>query len=522
VSGLVIHYELAPNSASHVGEPFIWSDRQRDILQMTFIVVLAAGVGVRVLLLDSKRLGRFMSRAEFAGLTALTFGAGLTYFYGAHGARSVYPHLHDCFHYVLGPKYYKELGYDGLYACAVEALGPLRIPDSTPVRDLTSDKMISAKESRRRAACSSRFSPERWVEFQHDLEIFEQASPGFVKHPLRDRGYNGSPLHTFLASTITNAIPLSYEALSLMTLLDVFSVCAMLALFCHAFGSRLGLVCSVLFFSQYVDRSLIIGGSLLRYQWVAALGVGIACLRLGRYRAAGALLSVSAALNVFPVLFSLPILGKTAADWSRSHTLSASSRRFLYGALGAGALAALLGLAHAHGLRNYAEFFEAMRVHDAAGRAPGFGVGIKYDFLSSDFGRGFSSSQRASELTATRPFVIAAALALLAWVLALLRDLDDMEGSILFGFAALFCVFGPTGYYYSFAAMLVLMWHRRLRDPGGMTMLALLFALSVIPFVALLAGAHRFFVFNRVVSAVWTFYLLCALGYLSWRRNASP
>src|SRR5690606_31586379 len=123
-------------------------------------------------------------------------------------------------------------------------------------------------------------------------------------------------------------------------------------------------------------------------------------------------------------------------------------RKFWRGALAASVLCFAIGASGAKGFQNYRDFAEAMRVHNAAGRAPGFGVGIKYNFLPSDPKTGGSARAKAARFEELRPAIVLSAALVLAWMLLLLPRLDDVEAAILAGFTGLFCIFGPTGYYY--------------------------------------------------------------------------
>jgi hypothetical protein len=530
VAALTCFYELTPGSFHNPAAPFAWSDTQRDVLTLSLLCL--ATLGLLVACIPRKaQLSARSQRTLAVVLGALTWLSGVSYFYGAHGAKPNYSHLHDSYHYLLGAKYYAELGYDQLYVCTAQATSRARVPDSTDARDLRNDRSVRVRDLRDEPSCRARFSPARWEEFQSDLDVFLDIEAYTVRRVVRDRGYNGAPLQAFIAGSIANAIPLDYATLSLVTLFDVFSLCLMLAVLCQAFGWRIGLLCALLFFTEYVDRFLIIGGSFMRYQWLAALGLGIAWLKEERYGRAGAALAVASALNVFPVLFAGAMVVKAAVDLVRRRGLSRPQKRFFGGALGAGALCLALGAAHAGGLDNYVQFAEAMRVHNAAGRVPGFGVGIKYDFVPSAWDGSLSGKKRERALREMRPVIAVCAGILLLLLAALVPLLDDVEGAVLCGFAGLFCVFGPTGYYFAFAALLVLVWHRRLYDSGGRWALFALFALSLPPMVVILLGAHRYFVFNRVVSACWTLYLVGTLGYLAYRerlfgrlrqRGASP
>jgi hypothetical protein len=516
VLALTCLYELEPSSAGHRAAPFMWTDGERDVLMLGSLAAVTLGLAVRWL--GGLPRSQAATRTAMVALGGLTWLAGISYFYGAHGARLSYSHLHDSYHYVMGAKYFPELGYDQLYVCTAQATEERLLSDSAQARDLSNDRTVQVRDLRAGPSCQDRFSAERWAEFRQDVQLFVDTDPGRVRRVLRDRGYNGTPLQAFLAGSIARTVPLEYATLSLFTLFDVFSLCAMLAVLCQAFGWRLGLLCALLFFTQFVDRFLIIGGSFFRYQWLAALGFGIAWLKLGRYGRAGAALAVASALNVFPVLFAGGLVAKAVLELARTRRLSVVHRRFFGGALAASALCLVLGAAHGGGLDNYARFAEAMRVHDAAGRVPGFGVGFKYNFVPVNWTSGPGDGPRERALRQWRPAIVAGSALLLLLTVVLLPRLDDVEGAVLCGFAGLFCIFGPTGYYFAFAATLVLCWHRRAFDSGGF-MLLMLFVASLPPLLIIVLGANRYFVFNRVVSACWTAYLAGMLGYLGVREK---
>ena len=92
--------------------------------------------------------------------------------------------------------------------------------------------------------------------------------------------------------------------------------------------------------------------------------------------------------------------------------------------------------------------------------------------------------------------------------------LADLEGSILVGFAAFFCLLGTVGYYFACASLLVVMWQKRAASPVGLLMIAFFFACNV--------AAHRSYNFgksddvahNTVISYAWLLYLLVTLAIL--------
>jgi len=109
-------------------------------------------------------------------------------------------HLWNVFHYVLGTKYFDEVGYYDLYKAVLLAdLEERRIfSPTTLTRDQHTYEKIPVKESlqsAREEGLRERFTDERWEMFKADMEIILRQRPDdFWKKPIADRGFNPSPV----------------------------------------------------------------------------------------------------------------------------------------------------------------------------------------------------------------------------------------------------------------------------------------------------------------------------------------
>ena len=107
-------------------------------------------------------------------------------------------HPSETFHYYVGAKYFRELGYERLYHCTAladaEALGEEQVARRR-LRDLRSNELVSATRALEDPeACRAHFTPERWQAFVHDVAWFRAQVPArrWLLSQM-DHGYNGTP-----------------------------------------------------------------------------------------------------------------------------------------------------------------------------------------------------------------------------------------------------------------------------------------------------------------------------------------
>lgn len=428
-------------------------------------------------------------------LFALLVTTGFNFFYVRRASYNHWWHCYDSFHYGLNPKFHEELGYEYLYDCTVEASPRNKIWHKTEVRDLKTYGFTSAKVVRkvRGPSCKERFSPERWEEFDQAIDLFldkEQCGPGRLRAAVADQGYNGTPFHRSLMQIFWSFAPLERGSFIWLALCDVFAICVAHILMTRAVGWRRGYTFSIFAFTLVTDRFSIIGGSSIRLLWLAMIIVAIAALTRRRWATAGACLSVSAMLNVFPMLVGigalLGLVGAAVRDRARLPDL----RRFIVGGLTAAALCGAVTASRGDIVDSYRAFLHDMEVHSQGppnaklgGRlekTPGYGVGLKFAFTyRGEHGKshkGYNRIKLTKEFAGIKPVyrIVGWTLTGIAAVLAF--HLVAAEAALMFGFIAFFSLLGTVSYYFAFVSLvpIALMFSRHRASAEIMFLLFLL------------------------------------------------
>jgi hypothetical protein len=450
------------------------------------------------------------------------------FFYAARGmAMKQYVSAHDSMHYLLGAKYFPELGYYGLYECIVvvdqqgrKVLEPRRV-----IRDLRTYKfvrvrhVIGAAEQR----CAAAFSAERWAQFRADVEQYQ----GYLDKnsflvAVGDHGYNGTPLHTLVAGGIARMLgAVSYRKLVQASLIDMLGLMAMFAAITVAYGWRWGLLFAIFFTTDFADRFYLIGGSFLRYWWMIPLGLGIAALHKGRHTLAGTLITLAGLLNVFPILFSVGVGVRMLDGMVRERHLSAQHRRYLLASIITAAVGLLLGAAHGQLFDNYTGFLDNMAGHkDIVTNAR---VGFRYLFLiRGDDLTGsplYPIALKTEELAQLMPLIwacVALLLAICAWIV---RPLRDVEAAILMGITSFYLLFGTVAYYFAVYALLVLVWAGHLADWRAYVLFTATWLMIAVPYGAWLFSHNATLAYNTVFSAMIGLVLAATFAYFA-RANA--
>jgi hypothetical protein len=295
-------------------------------------------------------------------LRALGVLGVLAYFnFGAFHFGGIRVHLWDMTHYYLGAKYFDELGYDGLYECL--AVADAQQPGAGPrvaarvITDLRSNQMTTAADAvAHPGRCRDRFAPTRWRDFEGDVAFLRAQFPADAWERLStDHGFNASPAWVLIARPLAGDGPVTWSRLLMLTALDPLLVVAALGAVAGAFGGEAAAVAAVVFGSYFPGRFWWTGGSLLRWDWLAALLAGTALCRRGRTFGAGVLLGYAALVRVFP-LFALVGAAFGAIGGRLRRREDPGVRPLLLGALAVtlllGGLAA--GPAHPYGWRAFA------------------------------------------------------------------------------------------------------------------------------------------------------------------------
>ena len=380
---------------------------------------------------------------------------GVSYFYGSRNNGS-WTHRWDLFHTAMSTRYFEELGYFRLYECSYvlgREEGLLRGLDR--IRDPRTQERRDAASFLQTSDCHERFSPERRESFIDDLRLFLDA--GLSHRLFTDKGYNGTPAYSMIAGAFLGG-ELSMDKLGRLGLIDVALVLLALLFLWRAFGIDIALLAAIFFFVNFPGRFVHMGGSILRFDYVACVLAALGCLRLGRHGWAGGLVAYATMMRAFPVFFAVGYGVHALWDVFRKRRIERRHVAF-FGAF-AGVCAALVvssGLVY-DGLETWRRWYENLRVHTDGTAA--FRVGFRHFFMieppwATD---AFSFSDPTAEVYAGYRWAhLASAALLLAPVMWAARRSSAVTTTGLFGLFAFYLLMVATRYYYAIFAVILLL-----------------------------------------------------------------
>ena len=424
-----------------------------------------------------------------------------------------YRHVHywDAFHYFMGAKYLPELGYSRLYEATVVAgreMGAFR--NVFQIRDLTSYEM-RATRTIDADAVRRPFTPARWAAFKRDLAFFGQHIREWPD-PLLDHGYNDPPPRARLLHVLLRWVPAGPITFRLLIALDYLLMAGALYAVWRAFGEIPAALSFAFLSLSFFARFDYIGGSILRWDWVALLLIGVAAFARGAGITAGLCFGYAALARLFPLLFLVPLAVKwLQGRWRRQPdpTLTrclASATALL---LGVGIALTLVG----EPFSGAGDFVTKIGVHqqNPAINAVGLGSLIIYNTAPWGVNRDGTTyvSQYAAFAARPAPWVtpLAAALYLLIALPLILRSRP--LASMMYAVPLIFFALSPTGYYYSFLVLLVLLpWEHGVVSRISLLQMALLTVLMAISYAFEYVSPDVLPLFNGAAIQTGMFFVL--------------
>ena len=442
----------------------------------------AAGAAARIVLLvlfalalvlDRRRAGRplpapagrALSPARLWGLAALALLAHLDFV----PWRNL--HTHEFFHYYVGTKYFRELGYTRLYDATVLADfedAPATFNPDSPMRSLWTYEVGPRRMPLLRTqATKGRFTPERWAAFKQDIAFFRERDGVLwtMGDSVRDFGYNGSPLVTAILGGVARLVPrpaagfIPIAAWFDIALVVLASIVAALKV-----DARAGPLFLFLWAVNPLNDHAYIGGAYLRTLHLLALFAALLAFARRRFTVSGACASIAALLRVFPILFLAGLLAQNLLHRDRRALLRRHARLYVSAALTAAALVALTSCVSSRGDPwAWTEFASKMRLHSQ--RLSPNVLGLAYPFFYSEAhdvehvvaaraaGQNVNWVEEAHRTLAARRPLYAAALALVFMALVLLLRRGVPEDGWLAGLVAVFALFHLAHYDYSVLAL---------------------------------------------------------------------
>jgi hypothetical protein len=420
-------------------------------------------------------------RLALGALVVLSVAACVNFgFFHAFARQHV--HYWDAFHYFVGAKYLPELGYTRLYEAtwlAGREMGAFAGVDR--IRDLPTYQVRDTR-SINAAAVRARFTDERWGALKRDLLVFGPHIPDW-RQLFLDHGFNDPPPRALLLHALVRSVPATPGTLTLLTSIDYVLVAGALWAAGRAFGPPAGALAAAFFLLSFFGRFDFIGGSLLRWDWIAALVAGTAAFARGAGATAGVLLAYALVARLFPALFLVPLAIKWIQQ-RRAGTPDCTLDRCL-GAAAVVLLAVAVTVALAGEHVFLSEFLAKIRLHGDTLFTNHVGLGTWLVFQKAPwivYGGALAVDPAAVAAARPAPWVVPAVSALyLLAALPLILRARALE-SMMYAVPLVYCAVSPAGYYYSFLVLLVLLpWHGagvdRLRLVG-MALLALVGAAS--------------------------------------------
>ncbi len=408
-------------------------------------------------------------RATLAAMALVAmWGAWAHTDFGAfHGSRGNV-HVHDFYHYYVGPKYIPELGYYGLYAGTVEALSETTNGSAQPkrMRDLREGSRFfdSVEEiAAQRATYRARFSPERWQAFRSDIAFLYGRVPesGFWEKVVLDAGFNPPPTFALLSHAVANRVPLTSRTLPILSSIDLGLLLVAGAIVLWAFGPTAAMLFFVVLGNAPVRTYTWTGGSFFRHAWLFALICGIALLARRKWKGGGAALGISASFVFFPFVF---VAGALVPLVHRAWVGKVPSRFWAF-VLGLGVSLVFVGGASllVFGASPWTEWLARISSHDASFFTNHIGLKKVTTYVPEAAGQNFGVGNTlfsewnhalAERGARTRLFDRGLQVALTAALAWWMRRSKPHVAAVILGAALLIVWTTPASYYTTFCAML--------------------------------------------------------------------
>jgi len=367
----------------------------------------------------------------------------------------------NAFHYVLGTKYFDELGYFDLYKCAVladrEADGVFSGGRYT--RDMHTYSLVpleSALAAAESEGVRERFSEERWGRFKEDLQAIQSHLPAETwQRTITDLGFNPSPAWLIVHRPLLNAVDIRKpRTLQLLCCADLALYAAAFIVAWWAFGLRRAAV-GALWVNLYFGNAGLLAGSYFRNDWLFLTVLAVGLYHKGHRLAAAPVLAYAASMRGFPGLLAL----HPALCWFRDAVrlrMPARRHTVFLAALAVSCLVLFgLGSTTKHGTGAWLEWREKISVHGEHIPMWPQRVGLKMVF-TKDYGEwawGESAAEKRQILKHNEPYFRAAqGILILAALLAMLKR-NEHDGMLL-GLVVVFALLVLSRYYASAWALL--------------------------------------------------------------------
>jgi hypothetical protein len=322
--------------------------------------------------------------------------------------------------------------------------------------------------------CTKYFSTERWAAFRDDIRFFRNHFPADRwDESQTDHGYNGTPVWAIAGRLIANYGPLTWTKIQIMACIDSALLVLMWLVSLWAFGWRASCVGMMWWGFNFPARYYWNGGSLLRYDWIFWLVVGICLLKKRYHFGAGMALTYATLLRVFPGFVVAALILKALARIVRQRrfVISRGHLRFAMGCVLALAVLIPASSWATGGLDAWKEFAQNSKKHLSTPLTNNMGLktALGYDAdTSAKYLRNGNLHDPFADWKHARNFyygkrrlVLGAILLLFCIVLARASDREPDWVAACLGTGLIAMASELTCYYYGFLLAYGLLWERR-------------------------------------------------------------
>lgn len=457
-------------------------------------------------------------RALRGALVIAALCSSLQYFYGQRNDGQ-WLHRWDVYHQVFGAKYLAELGYFRTYECTweIDQQHAKHFAKVETMREISTLKVGKVEAIVGERDCEPLFSPDRHQQFVVDIEaMWALGGHSMWKTLFGDKGFNGTPFHAWVLLQLLRGSDLDYWDLVGLALIDVGLLLAAFVVVARVWDIETAAIAWLFWAANYPNDFAFMGGSLLRFDYIAMLIFALAAIKRGHWALAGTCVAWATMVRAFPAVFALGLAIKAGADLIATRELPNHYLRFFVAYTVAMLVMFGLSLTLA-GLEPWVEWIANIRTHTEHTR--GFRIGFKHMFmldgsLSDDANFVGWAAKTANYRPRAAWFWFTVAI-LLAPLLLAARKLDAVTFTALFATGGFLLFTIATRYYYAMMVLPILIDRPLLRDRKHLLLTALLVASAVVLHALRGVNPHVPFLYNTACSALFSAWFVI-VGALLW------
>jgi hypothetical protein len=366
---------------------------------------------------------------------------------------SRYTNAWEVFHYYLGSKYAKELGYTYLYTTALIADEETGFAyRASHIRDLRNNQLVPVSQIlAQKELLRSRFTEKRWESFKQDVFFFKirLVSQKEWDRVLQDKGYNATPPWSFVVHFLSNAVSLqSPGGLTFLTSLDLMLLGLAFVGIGWAFGWPSLFLLLIFMGTHPAMNHSNMKWAYLRLDWLVCLILALCFLRKSWYKTAGVLTAYAGLARIFPLAFAFGVFALLIHSSRKSCEYNleerAGYRAYLLSFFATLLFFLFLSFLYLGG-SIFEDFYQKILLHDQ--QISLWRIGFKHIFLGTyeKVSVGNLSYIQAFEDRKLYWYLIQGVVILLSfWGLRWMRP----EEAQAFSFVLCFFNFAPSYYYY--------------------------------------------------------------------------